>query len=259
MFEKCGIMDVFSALWKHKWLLLAVAAVFAATGLGLGLVKESRQSSLPAPDNNAIWVASASYSVTDTSGLPEFSGDTEFSRDGQKAKSLLSVADADHKRAKILKGLLEKYTPAEITEGLRLDVSADQLTFYALLDVVNGSVPEGTNIIHVFLTGKNEALVADYMELVKVNFQESAEEIGHCEARYIDGTVGVRLEENEAGLIPRVSPVPQGILFGILGFVLGVLALASKAIFWPTLNRRSDFAPYGLSVLGEARVTKEEK
>ncbi|MBQ5819938.1 MAG: hypothetical protein IIW31_01760, partial [Clostridia bacterium] len=70
------------------------------------------------------------------------------------------------------------------------------------------------------------------------------------------GVVGEKTEETVNDISTDLSPVSQGILFAIVGFVLAVLAVAVKAIFWPTLNRRSDFAAYDLPVLGEVRIRK---
>ncbi len=254
MFEKCGIYDVFSAIWKFKWLIAAVVVLAAVAGFGLGVLGGDGAAA-PA-ENDSLWVASASFSVTHTGEVSGNSTETTLARDQQKAYGILAVANADYKRAQIFETLSQKYTAEQIVNGLDLNIPVDELSFYSFVEVVNGSVPAGSSILHIFLTGKDQQIVSDYMEAQKKIIEETAAEIGDCEVRFIDGVVGQKTAEDESGLVAKVSPVSQGILFAIVGFVLAVLAVAVKAIFWPTVNRRSDFAAYGLSVLGEVRIRK---
>lgn len=252
MFEKCGMLDVFYGIWKQKWWILMIAIVCALAGFGLGILEA--EDSTPAVDNDYCWVSSASFLVTDTATTGNKGEESAASTNQQKAYGILTVATADYKQAEIYSALTGKYTAAQICEGLNLDVPAEQLTFYDFNNVINGSVPSDSSIIHIFLIGRDEQLVTDYMELQKEIIIKSAEQVGECEVRFIDGITGQKATGSTTGLIVSISPVVQGILFGIVGLILAILLVVFKTIFLPTVNRRSDFATYNLTVLGEVSI-----
>lgn len=255
MFEKCGILDVFYAIKKN--LVLIAAATLIGSIIGFTLSALQPNSSQGNTQGKDFYVASACFLVQADNNALTNKIDSLSELEIQKAESVTAIVKADFTREKIFNKLLEKYSKEDIIQCFDLNCDVDSLSSMHLKKALQGSVIWSTPISNIYVLGCNKALCEDYLEIAKTYLLEAANSVGNCTATYLDGVSlnDVEKEKELENATPSVSSDKLWIVLSLLGFAISVAFVIFKAIFFPTVTRRSDFAHYKLNVLGEVSIS----
>ncbi len=259
MFEKCGMSDILYGIWKQKWVIAAVVVTFALLG---GLFGYLESVGTPVVEDilsgtQSKWVASSSFVVTGPGSELPASGDGDAT--DKSANTVLTLALADFRREILLETLLKTYTPEEIIQGFDLEVSSEHLTLFSLESVVSQKAVADSSVINLFVACNNKDLARDYMALVNESVRAVTADLEGYTATYMGGILSYSPISTAPGSSGgEVSLASRVILFALIGFLLSVFAVLVKTVFFPTLNRRADFASYNLAVLAEASLHKKE-
>lgn len=252
MFEKCGIRDILYHIYKSRAFVIAVTVSFLV--LGIVVFAVNTLMSKPAEKSErGIWVASACYLVTlDPSvDVGRSTIDQIKSEEESMAATYAAILSSDFSREQIYDHLLTKYTKKDLIDNLELQVEEDELTAFSLSTALKVSVLERTSIVNFFVKAKDKAFAQDYLEECHTIFKSTTALVEGSHIQYVDGVIDNNLSEGSAASNMGRMAIP---LMAILGFVLSVLVVSAKALFVPTINRKSDFCAYGLPVIGEASL-----
>ena len=263
MFEKCGVMDILYALRKYAVAIIAVMA--ACFVLGLSLTVVTADTELPAPPVEPAdppapveeWVASACYQITTRKGA-DVTVEEQQLADDKAAATLLALVKADFTRVAVYDELLKTYTKNEIVEAFDLTVKAEDLTQFDLSYVLEGALLKSTSVINIYLQSKNKELSDDYLALIKEQLAAHAASMDNVSLTFCGGVLSamkIPAPQEEAPTVEEdpyvVSVTKYWLILPLLALVLAVLAVVFKAMFFPTVNRRSAVAAYDLPVVAE--------
>lgn len=173
------------------------------------------------------------------------------------AASYAAILASDFSREQIYNNLLTKYTKQDLINHLSLDISEEELTAFSLSTALTSKVLDRTSIVNFYVKAKDETFAQDYLEECHTIFKSITSLVEGSQIQYIDGVLDRDLSENTTMSSIGRMIIP---LMTILGFVLSMLVVFARALFVPTVNRKSDFCAYELPVIGQVSLssTKEE-
>lgn len=258
MFEKCGLRDVFYAIWKFKYFIVGVTAVFLLAGLMMsGGEDDSAVTVSPAEGK---WIASACYlvSASEDADLGGSAVDQVQDKDISMAYTFSNILNADYSAEMIYNRLLEKYTKKEIIDGFNLGVSEDTLTFFDVHNAYAVSVLESSSIVNFYVTAENKEMAQALLDECRVEFEKIPSVVDHSSIQYLNGVTSIKYENTGEDLSAESDSSHTVLIFVIIGVFLSLLIVVAIAVFRPTINRKSDFSFYDVPVIGELSAVKEK-
>lgn len=258
MFEKCGLRDIFYAIWKFKYFIIGVTVVFLLAGLMMSGGKNDSADVVSSAEGK--WIASACYlvSVPEDAEIGGSDGDSVRDKEISMAYTYSNILSADYSAEMIYNRLLEKYTKQEIIDGFRLGVSEDTLTFFDFQNAYTVSVLESSSIVNFFVTAENEEMAQALLDECRVEFEKIPSVVDHSSIQYLNGVTSVKYEKTGEDLFAESSGSRTVLIFVIIGVFLSLLIVTAVAVFRPTINRKSDFSFYDVPVIGELSAVKEK-
>ncbi|RAQ30615.1 hypothetical protein DPQ25_03770 [Hydrogeniiclostridium mannosilyticum] len=244
MFEKCGFRDVMARIWRYKIFILIVTALFVILGIGISAMKSSGQSTLEREGN---WIATASYLTEDQAATAE--GDRSI----QFAATVAGVLGSDYARYQINEILLQAFTKEDIIKYAGLSVPADEYSSSSLTDLYEVKTTSNTPIFTITIKAKDEQFVNAALKACTATLEQSVQSLSEASIKLIGETTEQTMETVSAAYTPKKMIIAA---FGILGLGLSLLVTLFMAMFFPTVNRKEDFALYGVPVLGELPIAK---
>lgn len=256
MFEKCGVLDILYAVRKYAIAIVAVMCACFLLGLALTARAADASTEPPAAESAEQWVASACYEVS-TPSSSDATVEERHSADAKAASTLLALVKADFTRETIYHSLLQTYSKDDFVKAFSLPVAPADLTPFDLSNALQGSVLNSTSVINLCLISSNKQLSNDYLELAKDELAKLAKandiSLSFCGGVLSAMKTSSAQEETIEGdsNTYAVSPTKYWLILPLLGFVLSLLVVIFKAMFFPTVNRRSDVVAYDLPVIAE--------
>lgn len=257
MFEKCGLRDIFYAIWKFKYFIIGVTVVFLLAGLMMSGGKNDSADVVSSAEGK--WIASACYlvSASEAADSGDSGADQVQDKDISMAYTFSNLLKADYSAEVIYNHLLEKYTKREIIDGFQLGVSEDTLTFFDLRNAYSVSVLDSSPVVNFFATAINKEMAQALLEECRVVFEEIPSEVNHSSVQYLNGVTSIKYENTGEGFSEESNSSHSVLIFVIIGVFLSLLVVVAVAVFSPTINRKSDFSFYDVPVIGEQSVAKE--
>ena len=269
MFEHFGLKDIFFVLKKSVgilvalWLLVGLVGAAVVASSVLAFDGDTQHD-----DSEKIYVSSASYYITpitknDASGLQINMPGDSVSASLQLVTVYETMLKADFCKDYVYHKILTTYSPERFIElsGLREnrpDMKVSDFTLDTIANFISVSTLKGTSIINIFAQSCNAELsktildaYVDYLtiEIPKTTINATAEHLGGADQvlkSKMDST-GKAIESGSTTTrqikYTIVAEIVVTFLFCIIVFVY--------ALFFPTLNRKSDFDIYGIPVIGE--------
>ncbi|HIU03728.1 MAG TPA: hypothetical protein IAB63_10805 [Candidatus Onthocola gallistercoris] len=257
MFQKFGLNDVFTGFWKFKiWLIAATLVLGCGTTAVLYWNQSRNAVDLTGKE---LYCSSASFYFE-----PSYEGDTQIivSEDGVTAETLAVtynvMLDADFCKQHVYDYLLEIYSEDE----LKKLVGKDTIDIHSFQDYFKHNILSDGRCLNIFTTCQDEAFAGnlldayvDYLTMV-VNDQMSntrmislggADQILPLSASNNDIVSGYL---NDLTLVDIICVFV--IVFGVLCILLFIYLL-----FFPTMNRASDFSYYDVNVIGEIDLNRK--
>lgn len=237
MFEHFGIKDIISGLWKFKYWIVLGTIVLGVIGRFLFT------SNITADEKEEYYFSQTWY----------FKQIEDVQQENEKnyAQVFNGLLEADVCKEFVKAKVLEKYTEEEALEILGQTGSQNGLTWEILTKSVTHLVVEGNEAVSLGLKTPNEefgkVLANAYDSLIqylgmKVEKTDNLEIVNLGLAEEIYKVTATGMEKDEATL-----------LGAMLGFVLTCIIVFFICLWFPTINRKSDFDEYGLVVLGKIR------
>ncbi len=260
MFERFGLKDAFYAIWKHKILIIAVAL---ATGLLGGLAlsgnpKRVTGQTVPGQYNETItYYVKLSDKAYQSKGL---------------ATSSLSAVQLDYTKsytAILTSDVCLDYVVASAEEIVGKEKMDKQLRavnpdgavekHQALKNLVKVEQVKDSYLITVSITSVDtdfvKAVSQGYYNYVnQANNDFDFAQLQHIKTVKSDNeTLQIREKSNA---FSKTGFVKYTVVFGIAGAAVAIIAVMGIALFFPTINRKSDFQMYNVPVLGELPKSK---
>lgn len=253
MFEKCGLRDIFYHIWKHKFFIFAVSVCFFL----VGCVFSSDNTEKTKKDYvKGHWVASASYLVSDASG--SLSGDVA-EKEISLANTYSNILKADFSSEAIYNNLLQEYTAEELVAGLSIPVSAELLSFFDIKDIFFSSVLAGTSIVNFYVYASDKELAENFLSECIAVFESIPSEVPNSSIQYLDGVVAFEYDDIGSDAMNISSDKKYPIVMLFVGIALSLVIVLFRAIFYPTINRKSDFSLYDIPILGDMTFSNSKE
>lgn len=252
MFEKCGIRDVFYAIHKNIKFIALVTCIFLVLGIVLSVFSSNNDKDVIVSVEKEDWVASACYSVKYREKSTNETAEEVLNAEQLVAKTIFSLLNADFTREKIYNTLLQKYSKADIIDAFDLECTEENLNAFDLSYVLKGDVINSTSIINIYVQSTNKQLSKDYLDIAGNALKEISLSVKEVETNYLDGVWDV-IKSNEKNQQEKyeMSYTKFWLIMPIIGLLLSLLFILAKTMFFPTVNRRSDFCAYNMPVIAE--------
>ncbi len=282
MFEKFGIMDVWSIIRKNIAMIFLVflCCIVLFGGINLSRIKDSM---MVAYTNNTIDmnISVASFYVQPI--MDESSSDkieSGFYR--SLPDDYVAILNTDYCLEYLYNKILSKYTREDIIEYTdigreEISIKPQDLNFQHVKDLYQCKRQSNTMIINLASKSYNEGLSKDILEYLKEFLLISVDaKVKNADIEYIgksDKIVdfsnlsqqdkSLWLDSNSQNTLSSQKSPLKSILISIIKCIviptiLIMFLLISYLIIYaflnPTLNRKSDFTPYGIPVLGEINL-----
>lgn len=256
MFEHFGWKDVWFDLKRH-WKFLLVALAAAVVILGVWLVNSRTNTAKTA----ATYESTASFYIA--LKPEEVSPNATAEQALAASKNLLAVykssLTADFCKKYILEKMLKIYSPEELIKAAGLgNMDPKDLTIETLAPYLKANAIGDTPMLNIFVQSKNaefsEALLGAYISYIT---KELPSQLSVGELHYLGG---VNRQAPSASVFSSSISLKQLVKYAVVA-VIAIVALYCISVFLvclcaPTLNRKSDFAPYGIPVIGEVNGKK---
>lgn len=250
MFEHFGLKDLFVGLWKYKIIILIVTVI---TTILLSVVYIKKNTLGITSDTDSFYTENLYY-------VNQLNNETnEITIDGANKKSenvgqmIATVLVSNVFKEQIFLNMFDQYTDKEIADKFSLQVNRDAFDAEQFFDNIGYKVDNNVGVIKVMYTTNNE-------ELSNFITEESNKYVEQLNKELFDkvevNNLGNTIVDKSNGVFSQESTISKKILLVIVmfSFVLICIVIFFIILFNPTINRRSDFAEYGVDVLGEIHV-----
>ena len=290
MFEKFGIMDVWSVIKKNIAIIFLVFLCCTALfgGINLSRIKDS-MTVVYTNNNNIMNVSVASFYVQ-----PIVDESLSEKIESGFYKSLpddyVAILNTDYCLEYLYNKLLSKYTKEEVIKYTdigreEIAIKPQNLNAQYVKELYRCKRQSNTMIINLASKSYNEGFSKDILEYLKEFLLISVDsKVKNADIEYVgksdkildfsnlsqqDKTLWLDSSSQNTSSSTKSSPLKSTLISiikcivipTILIMFLLISCLTIYAFLNPTLNRKSDFTPYGIPVLGEINfdVKFEEK
>ena len=290
MFEKFGIMDVWSVIKKNIAIIFLVFLCCIALfgGINLSRIKDS-MTVVYTNNNNTMNVSVASFYVQ-----PIVDESLSEKIESGFYKSLpddyVAILNTDYCLEYLYNKLLSKYTKEEVIKYTdigreEIAIKPQNLNAQYVKELYRCKRQSNTMIINLASKSYNEGFSKDILEYLKEFLLISVDsKVKNADIEYVgksdkildfsnlsqqDKTLWLDSSSQNTSSSSKSSPLKSTLISIIKCIVIPTIlimfslisCLTIYAFLNPTLNRKSDFTPYGIPVLGEINfdVKFEEK
>lgn len=276
MFERFGLMDVWSSIKRYKTIILSIilgtTIIFGALGIKkvLSVVKNFNNI------NQDKCISSVSYYVE-----PVLTEKTVENTDMNFYKTLpddyAAILNADFCKQYIYEQITSKYSNEYIVENSSLgrgtgSIKPEELCIMSMKELYTVGQYENTMLVNIFSDTYDEKLSDDVLKACEDYLVNKAQsQIKNANLIYAGGAKQIlspsqvsaiiknTKNNNSAGYKKQTSKT-QAVVSTVLKstflpiFIITLLCCAVAcliALFNPTLNRKSDFTEYEIPILGE--------
>ena len=257
MFERCGLNDIFYILWRKKWWITGITALCCGVGILLSFLLPSAPTPTQpsAPVAQKKWVASYYYLVEDAAA------DDTQNRSNDFANTALAMVKSHYPREEAYSALLKTHSKEDIINAFELNAQKETLSQFSLSKVLQSNLNDLAPIINLSAEGTNETIVVEYVTKCGEAMIDSVAAVENCSITVLSTVVSEKIitpdNQHLVDTTYQLSFQNSGLLFAILGCMLSILFFVFKSVFFPTINRRSDFCAYDVPVLSEIKLPKQ--
>ena len=258
MFERFGLMDIFSAVKRcGKTLLVILAAVIVLVGGYNLLSMTSLFYGNSFFSEGKTFVSSATYMVTAESSQEPAGEEKESLMSTSKAlvNQLISMTQTDFCKQYVLDYMLDSYTQEELLHSMGKS-SGTPLTIHLLPEYFTASNVDDSMMLNIFVKASDEVFAGDLLTAYSsflTDYCGALMPFAHLQ--YAGGVDQVLSSAPQDGINLLKDSVKQTIRQELIavGSTAAILLIAVffVALFHPTMNRREDFLAYNLPFLGE--------
>lgn len=265
LFDKFDLKDALAGLWRFKWIYcIGLILVFVFTSGSLYFVPQAQDNPPPKYEKN-LQGSSASYTISPKAGV-DYGVDYHFSTDNKDwislsknlagyYKSLLTTDVCSHF---VYDKICEKFSEEELLEleKFRLqtnNVKEESLNFNLLLNYVTVSVVPDTSVVSILAVSPDmefsAAIASAYREYVEKELPKTGAPA--AQITFLGG-LDQLVDPETVESTPRMSNPSVKLVVAILGStLLYCIAVFAYVLFFPVINRKSDFEVYEIPVVAE--------
>lgn len=262
MFEKFGFKDVCYNIWKYKFIFIVVELVIVGLILKNYLITPSSEKNLQ--QQNDQFLTSISYVVENADGTPRKYDNT--SEANKLIVSYVALLKTDLCNDYISKKVLEVYKEKDLNEFLvenseNKEKNKNNKFLNSIAKSVKVEQLENSSLINISV----ESLKKDLGEKIISAYKEFLSE------NVINEKTGLNLKllglnqnstasEKQTVKVSKTFIIKKLFIYSVLAMTILAVIVCFKVLFYPTLNRKSDFADYNVPVISEipSRLFKEK-
>lgn len=246
MFEHFGLRDVLSGAVKFKYVFFAVMVV-SILGGGMIQYKNARANATSDP-NDGSWAATAYFSVDDNNYVGSPGTDAADGKETEVkrfAATYQAIIKSDLSNAYVYDQIVNDMGKKEFLAKAKLGISEEDFKSTDLTKLVTSKVLDSTSTVSIVITSGNKTvssqLLQYYTDYLMNHAQQSIKENTLTE---LGSTINPVAESGSKTSRPMILAIGFGI-------ILYFLFVFTWTLFWPTVNRKSDFEKYDVRVIQE--------
>jgi len=260
MFEHFGVLDIFAGIRKYRWILSSIVAFFSVVFISLFI---RNINNISRPDDN-LYISSATYYIEPNQFSMGDNSSLHF------PDNYIAMLNSDMFKKYLFDNLTSKYSSEFITKKSELKSSEFSFNENSVSELYYVRRLQGSMVIELSSVTYDKEL-SDSVRNCGQNF------ISNVAGKYItsasanvSGKLDKTIKKSEIKLEnfdkddPRLIVKPESesktsfvrllikkVIFPILFIIiLCILAIVLIGLFFPTINRLSDFSEYGIPVIG---------
>jgi len=260
MFERFGFLDFFSAVWKQKFLILICACIFALFGAAGSMYSSVMDSFGHTVEKKFSKVSIVYLEPTEkyVSQYPDGAQNHSYKEfNAEVPASYVSLLQTEMAFDYIYHELLEQYEEPVLSEaGLQKDAYIKKDGAFSFESIQFSTVSHAP-AIKISATLSNAEVVNSLVDIaVEYINSHLTQKVPVARIYNVDLYEGDILPDpNKAtSVFSMATPhamVLKALLYGLLGMTLALAYVFITALLNPSLNRKSDFYPYEIPVIGE--------
>lgn len=246
MFEHFGLKDVISGALKFKYVFFAIMIVSIIGGGCIEYKNAKSSSSLNQDDGN--WAATAYFAVDDKNYVSTPNTDNADGKETEVkrfAATYQAIIKSDLSNAYVYDQITNSMGKKEFLIKSKLGIEEANFKATDLTKLVTSKVLDNTSTVSIVITSSNktisEQLLQYYSDYLLNNAQKSIKENTLTE-------LGSTINPVASSSSRTSKPMILAVGFGIILYLLFVF---TWTLFWPTINRKSDFERYNIRVIEE--------
>lgn len=263
MFEKFGFRDVCYNVWRYKFIFIAVELVIVGLILKNYLIMPSSEKI--SQGENDQFLTSISYVVENADGSPRKYDNT--SEANKLIVSYVALLKTDLCNEYVSKKVLKSYSEKDLSECLvENSENKEKLKNNKFLNSIAKSVKveqlEGSSLINISVVSSKKDIGS---KIINAYEEFLSENIINEKTGLILKTIGMNQnssvsEENQGAKVSKTFIIKKLFIYSVLAMTILAIIVCFKVLFYPTLNRKSDFACYNIPVISEipSRLFKEK-
>lgn len=256
-FDKFDLKDALAGLWKFKWVYcVAVAVVLFIVG---SMLFTPATQNLNA-DTDKVQVSAVSYTISPKAGVDYFfSGDKKdwISLAKNLAAYYRSLLTTDVCNQYIYNTLSEQFTAQQLAEVEKLRLQASSVNEQSLplnipAQYVEITVVPDTSVLRIQVASADMGFSKGVIDAYHKYLEQELPKTGAPSAEIHDlGRIDQQLDSNSVQSTSRTGRIVK-VAAAVLGTTLiYCLLVFAYVLFFPVINRKSDFEPYEIPVIAE--------